>query len=154
MKDSSYIVNNNFVFPHDKLSERVFGHVAEYIMKVIEVTKDKFSKGIGGIFLSGTIGEESYLKKKLEDRLRTSNLNVYYIVSTFVISEGLVSYGLRDRKLAVPYLIEKTSERQESVGQLENSASYVQKWKTTKFKDVDYIIGLGKTHRFYIQFGF
>jgi hypothetical protein len=138
-----------FVFDAVEVKEQVFDPVTNKILDHIEKAIKQHKEGVSGIFLSGTIGQDEYLKKLVYEKFGSDLTKVMSVKdNAFAVSKGLVQYGIRQRGLMVPYF-----EGKEIAGKVmklgnetqdNTTSSSIENAKKINHKGLDYFIGLGK----------
>ncbi|KAI8888879.1 hypothetical protein K501DRAFT_282533 [Backusella circina FSU 941] len=150
--EMSCIEDGNFVFDPEELKEHVFNPVTDRILDridaAIKAVNKKHGTGVSGIFLSGTIGQDDYLKNLVDERFGKDVSKVMSLKNNeFAVSKGLVQYGLRQHGLMIPYLIQKDIKKKDRIISLGNNSpesvkKFFQGVKKINHQGLDYFIGL------------
>jgi hypothetical protein len=138
-----------FVFDAVEVKKQVFDPVTNKILDQIEKAIKEHEEGVSGIFLSGTIGQDEYLKELVYEKFGSDLTKVMSVKdNAFAVSKGLVQYGIRQRGLMVPYFKSKNkASKIIEVGndpQDDTTSSSIKNEKKINHKGLDYFIGLGK----------
>jgi hypothetical protein len=135
----------------EKIRDVAFDPVTNKILDQIEKAIKQHEEGVSGIFLSGTIGQDEYLKELVYEKFGSDLKKVMSVQNNeFAVSKGLVQYGIRQRGLMIPYLLQKDVQVIGRLMKLGNEGLDSTTSKTTRnvkkinHKGLDYIIGLGK----------
>lgn len=105
---------------------------------------NKLGQSIGGIVISGTIGQDEYLPRIIYESFGSNTVNVKLMTERrFAVSRGLIIFGFRENGRMVPYLDKVTSRLSQNTPTTEHDHPLSEN-KTIDFSKVDYVFGLGK----------